>query len=718
MRNIWKIIRSDAKRITASVVGIVFVMGLCLIPCLYAWFNVFSNWDPYGQSATSRMRVAVVSLDRGAEVLGLEVNLGETIIGALESNKQIGWVFAESREEALWRVYSGDCYAAVLIPSGFSRDFVSFLNLRFEHPTLQYYENGKKNAIAPKITGQAKTSVQKQVNATVLTTLVSGASEAVLALEANGVDVQDALHKLSESMVDLDEKLRQANGALDNVINIAASVQSLLMASSTLVGDISMTITYSELLAQNAAWGVISLDENIQELIAQMNLSMQRAASNFEVYYAELSAALSDPQHYNEFVNGRRAVGSAALQVAQGYANDARSLANGAGLTIIGNLFGQLSNYFGEMQSDLDSLSEIDPADTDQWRSVQETLNRLLTRSAEVNKILAEASQKVAEALSTRVDETLGTFNSAVKTVADLLDVLRVQTSGAAGGLAGAAGSVAQLQSNLIGTENTINTIREKLYEIGDFLDVLAESAFLEELLDLLREGPDVLDSYVTSPVRISEEILYPVDSYGSQMAPFYTVLSQWVAALFCAVLLKTRIREEDKPEHLKMPEHFFGRYALFFCICVAQALITSLGNLYYVGILCQHPLCYVLAAVMTGICFSMINYMLSFTLGAAGLAISVIVMVLQVGGSGGTYPVQVLPQEFQVLYPFMPYRFAMNAMREAVSGFYGNYYLYNIGMLALITLGCVVLGFILYLPGKWINGLLENAKAKSGIMI
>ena len=129
MRNIRRIIQTDFRRITASVVGIVFIMGLCLIPCLYAWFNIFSNWDPYGPSATSRIRVAVVSADRGADVMGIELNLGESIIGALESNDQLGWVFVESRTEALWRVYSGDCYAALLVPEDFSRDFISFLTL-------------------------------------------------------------------------------------------------------------------------------------------------------------------------------------------------------------------------------------------------------------------------------------------------------------------------------------------------------------------------------------------------------------------------------------------------------------------------------------------------------------------------------------------------------------------------------------------------------------
>ena len=325
---------------------------------------------------------------------------------------------------------------------------------------------------------------------------------------------------------------------------------------------------------------------------------------------------------------------------------------------------------------------------------------------------------QVAELLGIRVENAFDRLNEAATSTEELLKILQDRTNSAANALAGTAGSMARLQTNILRAENGINDARMKLRDLSEFVDALAESEFLQEILELLRSGPDVLDTHVASPLQVSEEILFNVDSYGSQMAPFYTVLAQWVGALFCAVLLKTRMREEDKPPRLNMPQHFFGRYVLFFCVCVAQALITSLGDLLYVNILCTHPVAFVLAAVMTGICFTMINYALAFSLGAAGLGASVIIMVLQVGGAGGTYPVEVLPKVFQILYPYMPFKFAMNAMREAVSGFYGLYYLQNMGAMLLITLISIAFAFLAYVPGKWLNDLLEKSKAKTGVMI
>ena len=165
MRNIWKIFTTDIRRISNNVVAVVIIMGLSILPALYAWFNIFSNWDPYGPDSTSNIRVAVTSEDEGYELLGLKLNIGSMVLDGLKSNHQMGWDFVDSREEALEGVRSGRYYAALIVPSDFTGDFVSILDTDLRHPQIQYYENQKKNAIAPKITNKAKTAVQDEINA-------------------------------------------------------------------------------------------------------------------------------------------------------------------------------------------------------------------------------------------------------------------------------------------------------------------------------------------------------------------------------------------------------------------------------------------------------------------------------------------------------------------------------------------------------------------------
>ena len=205
---------------------------------------------------------------------------------------------------------------------------------------------------------------------------------------------------------------------------------------------------------------------------------------------------------------------------------------------------------------------------------------------------------------------------------------------------------------------------------------------------------------------------------YGSAMAPFYTVLAQWVGALLAAVLLKVRIKRPEQYPDLRLWQSFFGRYGLFLFVGLAQGLIVSLGDLIYVGIQCLHPVRFVLAACLNGVCFTMINYALVFALENIGQALGVIVLVVQVAGAGGTYPGEVLPRVFQKLYPAMPFRYAMDAMRECVAGMYGCSYAKCMGALALFTLGAVAFGLALYWPAKWLNRLINESKARSEIML
>jgi putative membrane protein len=152
--------------------------------------------------------------------------------------------------------------------------------------------------------------------------------------------------------------------------------------------------------------------------------------------------------------------------------------------------------------------------------------------------------------------------------------------------------------------------------------------------------------------------------------------------------------------------------------IGLAQALIVSLGDLLYVDIQCHHPVLFVLQACMNGIVFTMINYALTFALENIGLGIGVIILVLQVAGSGGTYPVEVLPRIFKILYPVMPFRYSMNAMRECIGGTYDHTYAKCMGVLCLFFIGSVLLGLILHRPASWLNRLIQEGKDKSEIML
>ena len=173
MKTVFSIFFRDIKRLCSNWVAVLVVLGVCLIPSLYAWFNIAANMDPY--SNTQGIKIAVANCDLGAEnEMTGTLRVGDQIIENLRQNDALGWTFMD-RQSAISGVQAGDYYAAIVIPENFSEDLVSVLSGNLESPEIEYYLNEKKNAIAPKVTDTGATTVQQQVNQT----FVAVASEAV-----------------------------------------------------------------------------------------------------------------------------------------------------------------------------------------------------------------------------------------------------------------------------------------------------------------------------------------------------------------------------------------------------------------------------------------------------------------------------------------------------------------------------------------------------------
>lgn len=717
MKKVKALRRKDALHIRLSVVAIITIMGLCIVPCLYAWFNIFSNWAPYGSDATSRIKVSVVSVDEGASIFGKELNVGNEVISALEANAQIGWVFCESEEEALEMVYSNECYAALIVPEDFSQNIVSFLNLEFEHPKLMYYENDKKNAIAPKITGQAKTAVQQQVNATFLQTLVSTASELISILDANGVDAETAIKDLSDAATDLTRKLDDCSATLVSLANLTGATQNMLLASSSLVVSMSTSMGISGDLAGSVSNNLAQAGTSIQAVQDQIRESLGMAQQNTGLVAQNYRTAAQSPEEYNKFAENS-ANTQAELNALQRETQAAADANNALGYTSVSNELSNAATQLGELSQMTGELTPIDPSDPRQWEEAQPKIQQAADKAAQVDESMKKAADAGNAATLPTIKENFDQISASVENLSQLLQNMEVRVYNLGATLYNLSGMLGTLNSGLYQTLGTINSAREKVAELADFLDALAESEFLKEVIDILRQGEDVLDSHIASPIKVEDKIMFPAEEhYGSQMSAFYTMLAQWVGALFCAVLLKTHAVRGDDPKGMSVVQHYLGRYAVFLFVGVTQALIVSLGDILYVDIVCAHPVLFVLASVVAGVCFVTINYMLVYTLGAAGLAASVIVMLVQVAGAGGTFPVEVLPKVFGYVYPYMPFKFGMNAMREAVSGLYKDYYLKNMLVLSGITLGTFPVAAIIYRPAKLLKDILAKAQRQCRIM-
>ena len=177
MKNILRIFKYDLKKIHKNVIAMIVIMGITVIPTLYAWFNIAASWDPYGN--TGNLKVAVASSDEGysGELLSVNLNLGDQVLTTLRGNSQLDWTFT-SAKKAKEGVKSGKYYAAIVIPKDFSKDMMSIFTSNVTHPEIKYYINEKDNAIAPKVTVKGANAVQQQINDTFVQTVSQTALEA------------------------------------------------------------------------------------------------------------------------------------------------------------------------------------------------------------------------------------------------------------------------------------------------------------------------------------------------------------------------------------------------------------------------------------------------------------------------------------------------------------------------------------------------------------
>ncbi len=695
MKHIGEIIRDDWRRLTASVVVVVVLLGLCLVPCLYAWFNILSNWDPYGPSSTGNIKVAVASQDEGYEMLGMELNIGELVLNGLQTNDQMGWVFVDDAHDALEGVYSGAYYAALIIPANFTGDFVSVLEGDLRHPEIEYYENEKKNAIAPKITSKAKTAVQAQINTTIVEKVAEAITTSDRLFSAMGMDPQAVANELTEKIGDAQNQAQQLSEVLaslqkviddaDSLLDVAnltaADVNQILGESSALVGEIGNFADSTSDKAQTANADVLDILNHADTALSDLETTL---------------ASWSTLEPTNQQTQDVLARVDKLIQTLQ---------------TVREKLPEEVRPYLDSAIQDLQDLRKKLPAITDY--NVMDSLVQLV---ASVRTSLRTAALKTNPQVSEYLAQTNEKTQATLRSVQELLGITSGSMTKLPDTLDGYAGALGQAQTTLQTGITLANTIAGDLGRLKTTVENVTGSEAFREFSELLENDPGSLPDYLSSPVQMNTEVVYEIQDYGSAMAPYYIMLALFVGSLLSVVLLRVPVSQPEFAGYRAM-ERYFARFATFLLIALAQALVTSFGCLYFVGMQSVSPWRFVLACCLCSLNFSAMNYALVYALDNIGKCAAVIIMVIQVAGSGGSYPVHVLPEIFQKLYPVMPFHYGMDMIRETIGGMYGDTYLRCGVILVLMSVGFTVFGLLMYYPARKLNAIVAASMERSGIM-
>ena len=687
MKNIFKIYKNDLKDIFTNKVLLVIIIGLCILPSLYAWFNIKASWDPYGN--TGNISVAVINEDSGAEIMNKKVNMGDELVKELKTNKDLGWKFVD-RKKALEGVNSGKYYAYIEIPSNFSENLTSLVSKDIKKGTIIYTVNEKINAIAPKITSKGATTIQNEVNQTVVKTV----SEVVLkAFKEAGIEIEKQLPKLStleNNLVEVQGKFKDIDKVVDTAVDATDKVSDIIKDIQNDMPLIKDTITNSKNLSSDiksflndSKTGLSQLSpilKNDLGLISEISSNAKNAVS--DLIDAINKGSESAPQLIDNLSTKLSDLASSTNTLTK-FLEKLNKLVPGNQLK---SVIDSLNSISAKLDTAVSSLQTIKNQVANGEKPPLTNLNTLLKVIGDVNtitsSILNNFDSKIQGPISNIIEDSfkvadniIAVLDSAEKKLPAVEDILNTTLSFSGSAEKGAS----FIKEKLPYAKSVVDTLVDSMKKINNSNEV-------NELISLLKSDVLKRSDFLKQPVDLVENRLYPIKNYGSAMAPFYTVLSLWVGILLLMSLLSTNVHGDYKPN-----EVYFGRGLTFLTLTIIQALIVSLGDIYFLKVQAVNIPLFILISVFTSIVFTAIVYSLVSIFGNVGKAIGVVLLVIQVAGSGGTFPIQVTPQFFQNVYPLLPFTYAISAMREAVGGIYMPNLTKDISTLAIFIVVFVI---------------------------
>lgn len=673
MKKAFKIFLRDLKRVGKNALAMIIAVGISVIPAMYAWFNIAANWDPYG--STDGIDVAVSNCDNGYNLTEtMSITIGDQIVENLKANKQIGWQFV-SKDEALEGVESGKYYASVIIPEDFSKNIISFLSNDIQTPKIEYYVNEKKNAIAPKITDKCVEAIQTQVNETFIDTIAKTVANVLNETTSDGVNpietLKNSLGNASSDLAVMKSGIVSLEQTTESLSTLSKNVQTLLPQASDLASDTSSAVTDLQTVISYSKDSVEQVTESSAKLLNDINAQ----AENIKFSVSELEELakknnLAAYEKINSVADKIETIVSTEVKISQ----ILHALTENIDLP--SNIQNSIDKFDKNINDHRKLVSELREFAT----SVKE--NSFSVKTAEkINKSITQMQNQIGEfdtAFSTKikpsVDKTLSSFYSVLGKTAGILDSL-AQNKDIQNTLTSADNASQSGNNSLQNAEALLTLLQDKIDSFVTDLDNLSNNEIVEKISSAIQNDPDSVGKFISSPTEIEINSLYPIENYGSAMTPFYSVLAIWVGCIVLVAILKVDVDEDDKIKAIKPREAYLGRYLYFMMLSLIQTTVICLGDLYFLQIQCPNPFLFVLAGWIISIVFSNIVYTLTVSFGDIGKALAVILLVLQIAGSGGTFPIEVTPEFFQGIYHFLPFTYAIDAMRETIGGLYQNNY-------------------------------------------
>lgn len=747
MKNIFKIYKRDMVTIATNWAALIMIIVLIIVPSLYSLINIKASWDPYG--ATKGIKIAVINEDNGVVFKEKDINLGKELVEKLEENDKMGWSFVD-KETGKKGLIEEKYYATIEIPESFSKDLTTLIEKDVVKPKLIYTVNEKKNIIAPKMTDVGVKTLKAQIDDNI-TRIVSGAM--FRACNEVGIDIKNNrqnLRRIIDGIYELDEHMPEIKELLDDSLKGTEEASELIKKSEEVMPVVHDSIDATKLFINNSNYNLDEIESNLSDLspiVKEQLINAENSLDNLNINLANFDektlpqaakttfTTLTDSSEKLQKViktskNDLKVIKSHIDKISnieinlKGLSEDEKE-----NLEKIKQNSKEL-NYLKSVQKDLKDVSKKISNFIDKLDLIYDRLDTVIERSknevqkidsdgldvkelTDIRKILEDVHSLVTTLVDNYDSELVPNIENGFKSIREISDnSLNLLEQGknilpSVENLLGNFTKITDLSNEqLVKLQDKFPDIQDKVHKLAYKLKAIDEKDQIDELLDMITNEWDSQSIFITSPVEIEDNRLFPWPNYGSTATPFYTVLCLWVGGLLASALLSLEAKKFDDDIKIKPYELYLGKLLTFLSLAVFQALVASLGALLILGSYSLHPIMFVLYCIFVSIVFMVIIYTAGSLLDDVGKAIIVVILVLQISGTGGNFPIEVTPILFQKIYPYLPFTYAINGARQIMAGIVYPILIKDIILLSIYMIVALILGISL-------KGVLNKATKK-----
>ena len=672
-------VRAEWRHLCKNKILLLSMAVISFIPIMYSGFFLGSIWDPYGQ--VKNLPVAFVNEDKGAQLNGQVLNIGQSVEQKLKNNHDLGWEFV-NKQQADDGVNSGHFYAVVTVPTDFSAKAASITTAQPQQAVIRYTTTPAKNYIGSLVSNQAaekvKTSVAEQITQA------------------------------------------YAKGVLENIGKLGDGLETAAGGAATLHGG----LTQLQAGAQTYAGGVRQLAVN-QRAMANGLARLGDGSRQLQAGLGQLSNGLPSESQVAQLTNGMKQLQAGLNQLNTSVHNPSPALVN------------QQSKVQSEAQI-LAQTMQASLADLSAAGVVLKDLGSQAVASGGSTTITLPQISQLSQAFSKT--QTISVQAAALlKDLQILTQSLSVQQAQLQAGVSTLNNGVNQLAPNAVAALNGYNSVRtannQLLAGSSSLTNSLAQaqtgsqqlangarlldsrSSVLTNGASQLTGGADTLatkladasrqlkiqptgaatQQQMANPVKSETTKQGDVPNYGYALAPYVLSLSLFVGAIALNIIYPIRKTFAEQENAFRW---WLAKASVTGVAALVQATILMLIMVYCLGLAPDHPVNFIGAIYLTSFVYMSIVSLLVIVLDNPGRFLAMVLLVLQLGSSEGTFPIQTANGFFQAVNPLVPMTYSIRALRQAISGGLGSsFYSNSMWVLAgfLLAANLLMIGFFIY---------------------